>query len=61
MKTAAALTDVFIGASALAGAATVYFGVAGSGSSEAPKQKAAGLGSLKLSTGGSALILSGKF
>jgi len=61
VKTSALLTDVFTGASIAAAAATVYFALTSSGSSEAPPAKAARQERLQLGTSGSALVLSGRF
>ncbi|MEO6603759.1 MAG: PEGA domain-containing protein [Polyangiaceae bacterium] len=61
LKTEAALTDVFTGAALVAGAATVYFALTSNSAREAPKQNAALPARVKLTTNGSALILSGKF
>jgi len=61
LKTQAALADVFTGAALLAGVATVYFALTSPESSEAPKQKVSSPRGVKLTTTGSALILSGRF
>jgi len=60
VKTGALLTDVFIGASIVGAAASVYFAVT-SGSSEEAPPKAARKQRLQLGASGSQLILSGRF
>jgi tetratricopeptide (TPR) repeat protein len=61
VKTSALLTDVFIGASVVGAAATVYFALTSSSSSEAPAAKAARRDRLQLGASGSSLVLSGRF
>ena len=60
VKTGALLTDVFIGASIVGAAASVYFALT-SGSSEEAPPKAARKQRLQLGASGSELILSGRF
>jgi len=61
LKTSAALTDVFIGASIVGLAASVYFAVTSGSSEEAPPAKAARKDRLQLGANGSELTLSGRF
>ncbi len=61
VKTSAALTDVFTGASIVAAVATVYFALTSSGSSEKPTQKADRTDRLQLGASGSSLVLLGRF
>ncbi len=61
VKTSAALTDAFIGASIIGAAVTVYFAVTSSGSSHETPAKAARRDRLQLGASGSQLMLSGRF
>jgi len=61
LKRDAALTDVFMGASLVAGLATVYFGLTSPSTGERPTAKASARDHLRLDTRGSTLLLSGKF
>ena len=61
VKTSALVTDVFTGASIVAGVATVYFALSNSGSGEKSPPKAARADRLQLGASGSTLVLSGRF
>jgi len=61
LKTSALLTDVFTVAAIVGAGTTLYFGLSGGKSSEAPPNKTAHRQRLQLGVGGSQLLVSGRF